>query len=207
MPQVLEGMVESKFPFLPDFVVAREREVFFPNEFGRFVGYKEWNDRCESAIKTLFSKAQKSLAAVKREVEERTTAQYIELKGEPAGVISSTEDEMERIVKEILPMVAAEEKFGWQRNSIYLRFGHRDFQKGTALSEVARIFGICTENTFAMGDSHNDLEMLDTDHSGIAACPANSVAAIQELIQKRGGLLTKSATGLGVVEALRSLFP
>lgn len=205
MPQVLEGLIESSFPFLPDWVIAREREIFFPNAFGRFQAHKDWNDKCEKDIHKLFKKARKTLKLIRREVEEHTGAQYIEIDGEPAGLISRTEEEMEWIAGHIAPLIAEVPGLGWQRNSIYLRFGHSNYQKGSTLSEMARLYDLDTARTFAMGDSHNDLEMLSEEHSGFAACPSNAVSAIQDLITARGGLVTSTAHGNGVVEALRKL--
>lgn len=207
MPQVLEGLLESAFPFLPDWVIAREREIFFPNAFGRFLPHKAWNDRCERDVAKLFKKARKILLKIRREVEEHTGAQYIEIDGEPAGLISRTEEEMEWIAGRITPMVAGVPFLGWQRNSIYLRFGHSNYQKGSSLSEVARLHGLDTSRTFAIGDSHNDIEMLSEAHSGAAACPANSVEMIRDSILARGGLVTVAPHGDGVVEALRTLLP
>ncbi len=207
MPQVVEGFIESNFPFLPDWVVAREREIHFPNNFGRFAPHREWNDRCEKEIHKLFKKSKKALKLVRKEVEEHTGARYIEMDGEPAGLISRTEEEMEWIVDRIAPIIGTVPDLGWQRNSIYLRFGHRNYQKGSTLSEVARLFGLDTARTFAAGDSHNDIEMLSLEHSGYAACPANAVAAIRELIASRDGLITTAAHGQGIVEALRKAFP
>ncbi len=201
--QVLEGLLESDFPFLPDWVIAREREIHFPNAFGRFLAHREWNERCEKAIAVLLKKSKKTLKLIRKEVEEHTGAQYIEMAGEPAGLISRTEEEMEWIVSHITPLVAPVTGLGWQRNSIYLRFGHKDFQKGSTLSEMAKLYELDTARTFAMGDSHNDLEMLSVEHSGIAACPANAVDAIRNLIIDRGGIVTEAEHGHGVVEALR----
>ena len=206
MPQVAEGFIESAFPFLPDLVVAREREIYFPNSFGRFLPHTDWNKRCEKDIHKLFKKSRKTLAKIRHEVEEHTGAQYIEMDGEPAGLISRTEEEMEWIVAHIAPILAEVPELGWQRNSIYLRFGHRNYQKGSTLTEVARLHGLATGQTFAAGDSHNDIEMLSAAHSGFAACPANAVAAIRETVASRGGLITRAAHGTGVIEALRTLF-
>ena len=206
MPQVMEGFIESQFPFLPDWVIAREREIYFPNEFGRFLPHKEWNKRCEKNIHKLFRKSKKALKAIRKEVEEHTGAQYIEVDGDPAGLISRTEEEMEWIIERIEPIVATVPNLGWQRNSIYLRFGHKNYQKGTTLSEVANFFNLDTASTFAAGDSHNDVEMLSKEHSAYAACPANAVNAIKDLITSRDSLVTSSAHGHGVVEALEHFF-
>lgn len=207
MPQVMDGLIESSFPFLPDWVIGREREIFFPNAFGRFLPHSEWNDRCAKEITKLFKKSKTVLKKIRHEVEEHTGAQYIEMKGEPAGLISRTEEEMEWIAAHIAPLIAEVPGLGWQRNSIYLRFGHQDYQKGSTLTEMARLYEIPISQVFAMGDSHNDVEMLSEAHSGTAACPANSVEAIRQIITARGGLVTSQNAGHGVVEALKHTYP
>ena len=187
--------------------MAREREIFFPNPLGGFLPHQKWNDRCEKEIRKLFKKARKTLSKVRHQIEEHTGAQYVEVNGDPAGLIARTEEEMEWIVGHITPLVASIPALGWQRNSIYLRFGHTKYQKGTTLSEVARLHRLDTARTFAMGDSHNDVEMLSEHHSGFAACPANAVNEIREIITARNGHIARTAHGHGVVEALHTAFP
>lgn len=206
MPQMIEGFIESRFPFLPDWVVAREREIYHPNGHGRWLPHKPWNTRCEKEIHGLFRHAGKLLAHLRREIETHTGARWQEMHGEIAGIISQSEEEMEWILDHIEPLVAAEPHLAWQRNSIYLRFGHRDFQKGSSLSEVARQYGLTAERCFAIGDGHNDFEMLDPAHAGMTACPANAVAAIKEKVAATGGLITRAAHGCGSVEALNHYF-
>ena len=207
MPQMMEGFIESRFPFLPDWVVARECEIHTPNTSGGWVPHTSWNKRCDKEIHGLFRKARKLLAQIRHEVEEHTGAQWVEIDGEPAGMISRTEEEMEWIVGHIAPLVAAEPHLAWQRNSIYLRFGHRDFQKGSSLAEIARMHRLPAARCFAIGDSHNDLEMLDITHAGMTACPANAVDEIRTLILANGGIVTRGFHGAGAIEALEHYFP
>jgi HAD superfamily hydrolase (TIGR01484 family) len=206
MAQMIEGFIESRFPFLPDYVVAREREIYFPNDFGRWLPHEAWNKACEKEIERLFKSVKKVLKAIRKEVEEHTGAAWIEMKGEPAGIIAQSDEEMEWIVDRINIIASADPRLGWQRNSIYLRFGHRDYQKGSSLSEVARLFGLGKESCFAVGDSHNDIEMLDPVHAGMAACPANAVAAIREKIIATGGYVCNADHGRGAIEALVRFF-
>ncbi|MES2657507.1 MAG: HAD-IIB family hydrolase [Verrucomicrobiota bacterium] len=206
MPQMVEGFIESRFPFLPDWVVAREREVYFPNNFGRWLPETKWNKRCEKEIHGLFKHSKKLLARLRHEVEQHTGAQWIEFEGDPAGIISKTEEEMEWIIDHIGPIIGAEPHFSWQRNSIYLRFGHRDFQKGSSLTHVADHYQLPVSRRFAIGDSHNDLEMLDPANAGMTACPANAVADVREKIIATGGLVTRASHGHGSIEALKHYF-
>jgi HAD superfamily hydrolase (TIGR01484 family) len=206
MTHMVEGFSESRFPFLPDWVVAREREVYFPNQFGRWVPDSTWNKHCEKEIHRLFKKTKKLLARIRHSIEERTGAQWMEMDGEPAGIISRTEEEMEWIIDHITPLIENEPNFSWQRNSIYLRFGHRHFQKGSSLCHVANHYQIPVARRFAIGDGHNDLEMLDPSSAGMTACPANSVADVKAKIRSIGGIVTSAAHGRGAIEALQHYF-
>ncbi len=206
MAHMVEGFLESHFPFLPDWVVAREREIYFPNNFGRWLPDLDWNRKSEQEIHKLFKHLHQLLTKIRSEVEQHTGARWIEMDGEPAGLISQSEAEMEWIIDRISPLVAAEPLLAWQRNSIYLRFGHRDFQKGSSLSQVAKHYQRNATHCFAIGDSYNDFEMLDPAHAAMTACPANAVVAIREKIAATGGLITQAAYGHGSIEALHHYF-
>lgn len=131
----------------------------------------------------------------------------MDVEGEPAGLVSRTLEEMEWIVSRVIELADGHPYLAWQRNSIYLRFCHRDYHKGSCLSEVARIHRVPTARCFAIGDSHNDLEMLHPDHAGMIACPVNAVPEISQAVSEVGGLVTTQAHGKGAVEALRHFFP
>ena len=206
LEHAMEGFAESGFPFLPDWVVAREREIHQPDVDGRWVPHSSWNQRCEKEVHGLFKRVRKLLARIRHEVEEHTGAQWLEMAGEPAGVISRTEEEMEWIVSRIVPLAADEPHLSWQRNSIYLRFSHRDFHKGSSLAEIARLHRLPAARCFAIGDSHNDMEMLDPSHAGMTACPANAVPEVREKVRSHGGLVTRGIHGAGVIEALEHFF-
>ncbi len=204
---MIEGFEESLFPFLPDWVVAREREIHLPDARGGWVPHEPWNRRCEQDIHGLFEEVRELLDRIRHDIGQHTGAQWIAMEGEPAGLISRTEEEMEWIVRHITPLTAGQPLLSWQRNSIYLRFGHRAYQKGSSLAEVARLHGIPVERCFAMGDSHNDAEMLHSTHAGMIACPANSVPEIRERVSSAGGFIASSIHGEGVIEALAHFFP
>jgi hydroxymethylpyrimidine pyrophosphatase-like HAD family hydrolase len=207
MAQVVEGLMESKFPFLPDWVVAREREIYFPNSSGGWDPLESWNSSCEKEITELFGRCRTLLAQLRHDIEAQTGARWMEFPGEPAGLVAQTAEEMEWIVSHITPLCAHEPQLGWQRNSIWLRFGHRDYQKGSSLSRVAKHYGLSISQTFAIGDGHNDLEMLDPINARMIACPGNAVPDIQEKVRTSGGYIALAECGDGSVEALRYFFP
>jgi len=68
------------------------------------------------------------------------------------------------------------------------------------------MFGLGAEQTFAMGDSHNDLEMLDVGVARSIACPMNSVEDVKQHVHGQQGYLSNSSYSVGVVEALGHFF-
>jgi hypothetical protein len=88
-----------------------------------------------------------------------------------------------------------------------LRFGHRDYHKGSSLAEIARHYGLGATDCFAVGDSHNDFEMLDPRNAAKFACPGNAVAEVKAHVAKLGGYLAQRVYGDGAVEALEYYFP
>lgn len=206
LAHMTEGFLESRFPFLPDWVVVREREILEPNAFGRWAAVGDWNRRCEKEHDRLFRHARKLLKVIRREVEEHTGARWITEDGDPAGIIARTEEEMEWIARRVAELARDEPLLGWQRNTIYLRFGHRNYHKGSSLAEVARHHGLGPERVFAAGDSHNDLDMLDTAVAAMLGCPANAVPEVWSRVTGQGGHAAQAPHSEGVIEALERWF-
>lgn len=203
---LLEGMSASDFPFLPDWIVAREREIYLWDDNRGWTDHQPWNRKCAEDIHQLFEREHMLLGRIRHEVLENTGAQWLEMEGEPAGLVSRTEEEMEWIVGQVEQLVDPDCALSWQRNSIYLRFSHRDYHKGSCLSETAGLFGLSAQHAFAVGDSHNDLEMLDAAHAGMTACPANALEPVRARVAAQGGLVGSAGHGAGVIEALDHYF-
>jgi hydroxymethylpyrimidine pyrophosphatase-like HAD family hydrolase len=207
IPYVVEGMLESGFPFAPDWVVAREREIYHFDPAGHWHARETWNQRCHHAMHALFDECRELLDVIRHEIREHTGAEWMELEGDPAGVIARTEEEMAWILPRVEAIAGGHPHLGWQRNSIWLRFGHRDYHKGSSLAEVARHYGLDATDCFAVGDSHNDFEMLDPRNAAKFACPGNAVAEVKAHVAQLGGYLAERVYGDGAVEALEHFFP
>ncbi len=203
---VAEGLVDGGFPFTPDWVVAREREVWLPSPSGRWVPLEPWNKDCEKELHRFFKEVRGTLDTIRHEVEEHTGATWIDQPGDPAGLVARTEEEMAWIIGRVEALTAGIPNLGWQRNSIWLRFGHKNYQKGSSLAEVARHFRVQTAQTFAIGDSHNDFEMLSPDVAAMFACPANAVPDIRRHVVSQGGHPCLLGHSEGCVEALEHFF-
>jgi HAD superfamily hydrolase (TIGR01484 family) len=197
-----EGLEDFAFPLQPDFILTSERDVFRPSERG-WEPYGDWNARCAQAHAELYATASSVLAEVVDFVSHQTKARVIYEADEPAGLIATSEEEMDRLTEFIDRVKANEPKFHYQRNTVYLRFCHADYHKGAALKELSRLTNIAHAAIFAAGDHHNDLSMLDGRYAAFPACPANAIAEVKEAVRRAGGCVAEKEFGAGVHEALR----
>jgi len=203
--QTVQGMADARFPFLPDYLIVREREIYTPNQFGRWVPVLDWNTPCEKAHQKLFRKCRRLLKRTRKWVESETAAVWGFQHGEPDGIVASTASEMDGIVARLDKELLKTPLLSYQRNGIYLRFSHRDYHKGTSMAEVGRLIGVPVSHTFAIGDGHNDLDMLDVTMASHLACPGNACDEVKLRLRQIGGYVASGTASQGTIEALKVL--
>ena len=127
--------------------------------------------------------------------------------GDEIFIQSRDEKPLNRYFPELIdPLKAQLPKLHYQRNSVYLRFCHVDYDKGTALAELGRLLEIPVGSIFAAGDHYNDLPMLDGRAAKHVACPANAIAAVKQTVRAAGGHVSAAEDGYGLVDALKRHF-
>lgn len=77
--------------------------------------------------------------------------------------------------------------------------------KGRSLRHVADCLGIAPDETLAIGDSLNDLSMLDGRYGLRSAAVANADPVVKEAVLKNGGIIAEKPGGEGVAEILIKL--
>ena len=198
------GLTDFEFPIRPDFILTSERDVFRPGDNGiKWEPFGNWNARCARDHAELFSSARSILAEVVDFISQKTKAQLIYHSERLEGLRAENEEEMNRIVQFIEGVRRTDLKFNYQRNTVYLRFCHADYHKGSALAELARLIDIPRENIFAAGDHHNDISMLNGEVAAMPACPANAIEEVKTAVRTAGGYVAQREHGAGVHEALR----
>ena len=197
-----EGLEDFAFPMLPDFILTSERDVFRPTKHG-WEPYGDWNARCAQAHAELYDSASSILAEVVDFVGRKTKARVIYESDAVAGLIATSEEEMDRLAKFIDQAKAHEPKFHYQRNTVYLRFCHADYHKGAALEELSRLTEIPRAAIFAAGDHHNDISMLDGRYAAYPSCPANAIEEVKTAVRNAHGRVAEKEFGAGVHEALQ----
>ncbi|MBV9130160.1 MAG: HAD family phosphatase [Verrucomicrobia bacterium] len=203
---VEEALQVTGFPVRPDFALTSEREVFRWNG-SLWEDYGEWNSRCREEHDSLFANCAALLVQIERHLESTTAARLHYDENRFSGVVSTTNAEMDEICRFIETKRFEFPDFAYQRNSIYLRFCHLAYNKGTALAELQRLIGIPSEATFAAGDNFNDLPMLNLTFARFLACPSNALEEVKATVRNQGGFVASQDSGFGICEALRYFFP
>src|SRR6266404_7670557 len=197
------GLADFAFPIRPDFILTTERDVFRPGQNeDKWEPFGDWNERCARDHAELFSSANSVPAEVVDFVSQKTKARLIYEGERLEGLVAENDEEMQRIVEFIEQARAEHPNLDYQRNTVYLRFCHADYDKGAALGELARLLQIPRENIFAAGDHHNDISMLDGKVAAMPSCPANAIQEVQGAVRAAGGYVAENAHGAGVYEAL-----
>jgi HAD superfamily hydrolase (TIGR01484 family) len=202
---VEEALGISGFPVRPDFALTSEREVFHWNG-STWEDFGGWNARCREEHDTLFANCGALLEQIEQHLAPTTARLYYE-ENRFSGVVATTDTEMDAICRFIETKRFQFPDFGYQRNSIYLRFCHSAYDKGVALGELQRLTGISSEETFAAGDNFNDLPMLNLAFARFLACPSNALEDVKAAVRKQGGFVASEDSGFGMCEALRHFFP
>ena len=94
---------------------------------------------------------------------------------------------------------------GCGRNGHLAGLGLLDAGKGQSLERVRREEGLPPQEILAIGDSQNDLSMLDGRFGFRAATPANGEEIVKEAVRRNGGYVASQPVARGTCEVLERL--
>lgn len=204
--QTLDGLAQHRISPLPDFIMAKERELYGPGPFNRWVDLGSWNKRCQKEHKRFLKSHRKVFARVRRYLDAETNAQWVEGLEETPGIIATTEQEMHQICVFIEEETRGDDVLSYQRNSIYLRFCHAAYNKGTVLQELGRQLGVSHEQICTAGDNHNDLAMLCPTVAKYRVCPVNAIPEVRQKVEKwPRGLIGSGRASFGLLDGIQRL--
>ncbi len=204
--QTLDGLAQHQLKPLPDFIMAKERELYAPGPFNRWVDLGDWNQRCQKEHRRFLRTHKKFFKRMRQFLENETNAQWIEGHEETPGVIATSEEEMGRVCVFIEDETRNDDVLSYQRNSIYLRFSHAAYTKGSVLLELARHLGLTRDQICVAGDNHNDLSMLCPTVAAYRVCPANAIPEVQTLVNAHpGGLIGTGRASFGLLDGIQRL--
>ena len=200
LSSLMEALGRAHLLVKPDFMVLVEREIYSHNLMHlRYVEDAAWNRSCDRAHAELFRRVRGDVPRLRAWIEERFKgAVYYEDAWSPFCLIAERNNDAEVIHAYLVDYCRTVPHLSVVRNDVCSRFSHEDFNKGTALAEIARQLGIAPEETFAAGDHFNDLPMLLSRHARWLAAPANAVEAVKEIVRRQNGFVSELSHGHGV---------
>jgi len=201
-----DDLIRRKAPIWPDWVVALEREIWLIRD-RRGIGWFEWNRKCEILHTQLFASVKPLWKVLEDYIVRHTKAEIVEDAGSPFGIIASCEEEANEISAFIEPLLKDWPMLVAVRNSIYFRFSHRQYHKGSCLEAISNGLGVLPMQIMAVGDHMNDLPMLDRRYARHLACPSNAVDEVKEKVRAQGGYVASASVAEGTVEAWDRFFP
>jgi hydroxymethylpyrimidine pyrophosphatase-like HAD family hydrolase len=206
LEHTLHGLAQYGLFMEPDYLIVRECDVYRPGLLRRWTDFGSWNREARRAHRRFVREHKAFFEAVRTFLAEHTESELLEGDHGDIGIVSASISEMDRICEWIEAQRPANPDIGYQRNTIYLRFAHTRYSKGTALGELSRLLQITPAQVFAAGDNFNDLSMLDPLYAGQIACPANALPPIKTHVRGHGGYLASRPASEGMIQALAHFF-
>lgn len=203
LAHAIEGIERFAGPFEPDFLLTNEREIFRRGPHGSWESHDEWNLVCHRRHNELFLRSGEIIERLRDLASQKAGITIIEEDDRPVGVVTDSEE----LIQEVAAFLDSERtgapEFSYQRNTVYLRFCHVDYHKGSALGELTRMLDLSREEVFAAGDHFNDIPMLDGQFAAWVCCPSNAIAEVQDTVRRAGGYIARAAGATGIAEGWR----
>lgn len=198
---LLETVGRARLAIQPDYTVTVEREIH-RRDGTRYVEDGPWNHACRHAHAELFRRVRPHVPVLRDWVQSRFTATIYEDIYSPFCLIAAKYDEALVIYEYLRDYCRHVPHLSLVANDVYARLSHDEFNKGTALAEIARQCGFTAAETFAVGDHLNDVPMLSRQHAHHLAAPANAIESIKALVAEQNGRVSEFLCGHGVADAL-----
>lgn len=200
---ILKGLEAFGAPVLPDYVITLEREIYHLSPSGKWEDFGDWNLACRSRHMEMLLRYQDALKSICAQLTYQNEVAWMHEDGIFSGLVASNELVMQEVAMELEEACKDFSDWSYQRNTIYLRFCHVDYNKGVALAELCRLLGVSQSGVFAAGDNFNDISMLDGKHAAMCACPANSVEPVKRAVVQASGFVASKNHALGVAESVQ----
>lgn len=201
-----EDLIRKNFPIWPDWVVLVERMIYRV-ENQEIIDHASWNETCVEVHTDLFQKTESTFQTIREHLSRTTQADLIVDTASPLGIISKNIEEADQIALYLDNLLSQIPDLTYVRNSIWFRFCHIDYNKGTSLREIARHVQAEPHEILTAGDHCNDLPMLDSTFAHGIVCPSNSVEAVKSKVQSHSGYIAQGKAGHGTLEGWKYLFP
>ncbi len=191
-------------PF-PTFLIAREMYIHWLRN-GELQGEEEWN-KARRRDMDRFGRAMATRAHHWFDILDRHGLRpYSWFLSSEFGFEAyfSTDQEAVQACRLLEAALEGDPQARLQRNRRLAHVTLASASKGRSLLEICRIKGIQPHQVLAIGDSLNDLDMLDGTWRFQCGAVGNADPLLKEAVARAGGLVVEGAAGVGVVQVLRA---
>jgi HAD superfamily hydrolase (TIGR01484 family) len=208
---VLPVFSENGFKYFPSLIIAEEREIYTFNNGAYVPLSEEWNNWVIKEEEGVLPIARKLLAGWAEEFQRKglkfsPVSWEIENKRKFPSLVFPDINQAEaarRYVEKELSSLSVPLRA--ERPAICLDIRSVETGKGKTLNKALEILKILPTSVLCIGDSYNDLEMLDGKYGFKSACPNNAEKIIKETIAKNNGYVARYSYGKGVTEIIEKL--
>lgn len=201
LPTLLQILDKSRLSVQPDYLITVEREIHRRNGSG-YVPCQAWNHKCSQDQEQLFARVRPELPSLNSWIRSEFPVLIYEDAYSPFCLVAANNADADAILEVVSRRLSHIPELSIVRNDIYARFSHAAYNKGTALSEVARQLGLASSQVLAAGDHYNDFPMLDKIHAGWLVAPANAIPEIKAWVSRQNGYISSLPHGHGVADGL-----
>jgi HAD superfamily hydrolase (TIGR01484 family) len=204
LPSLLSSLDRARLPNWPDFVVTVEREIHERRD-SEYVGLAEWNARCGQEHERVFAQVRPDVPRLADWINGRFEAKVYEDAYSPLCLIAQSSQDADVIHDYLDGYCGGIPDLTVVRNHIYARLSHANYNKGSALSEIARRVGVTPDETAAAGDQMNDLPMLSTTRARWLIAPSNAVEEVKAQVRQQDGYVSDEPHGFGLARGLERI--
>lgn len=192
---------KSRLAVQPDYLITVEREIHVRNGSGYFPS-ETWNRKCSQEQEQLFARVRPELPSLNSWIRSEFPVLIYEDAYSPFCLVASNNADADAILDFVSRRLSHIPELSIVRNDVYARFSHAAYNKGTALSEVARQLDLTPAQVLAAGDHHNDFPMLSKEHAAWLVAPANAIPQIKDWVSRQDGYISSLPHGHGVADGL-----
>ena len=208
---VLPVFFENGLRYFPSIIIAEEREIYISKDGIYQPLSEEWNNWIIKEEEKILPTSKKLLKKWAKELQKKGlqfsfVSEEIEKKRKYPSlkfVDVNQAERARRYVEKELSFLNVPLRAG--RPGICLDIRSNKTGKGKTLNKLLQLLKISPTSVLCIGDSHNDLEMLDGRYGFQSGCPANAEEVVKKAVLKNKGYIAQEKYGRGVIEIIERL--
>ena len=195
----------------PHALIVNESEIYLLNK-NSYESLESWNDKIRKMWMKAFPKARGLILKELRQLRQKgvVVQRHItdeEVKGRLMidllfGRLEDARASVKNLSKQLLNY---KDELWCNRNYCLMQVSLRQAGKGNTVFALAHHFGLAPEEVLVIGDSGNDISMLDGDYRFRLATVSNAEAEVKKSVKTHGGYIASKPRSKGVIEIVKKM--